>query len=164
MIWTIFQALTLVILGVCTSFGAWWMDTSSTFGPVSTGPVPSIFDVLLAVAVPLTAFYFLTLFELHKENHIFYQNIWKRAPFLIGTAGLVSFAALAVWQVAFNNFPDPWVVIVLYQYFLLLLFLWVFSLFFKRMKQNDTVTKAAELAATYSVWVVLVFLALFYVI
>lgn len=140
------------------------MDTSSTFGPASTGPVPSIFDVLLAVAVPLTAFYFLTLFELHKENHIFYRNIWKRGSFFIGLTGILSFAAFVVWRVVSSIFPDPWIVILLYQYFLLVLFLWVFSLFFKRLKQNDTVTKAAELAATYSVWVVLAFLALFYLI
>ncbi|SFP66051.1 hypothetical protein [Salibacterium halotolerans] len=162
MIWTIWQTLTLIILGVCTYFSVQFMIPPPETATGSSGPVLSVFDSLLAVTVPLTAFYFLILFELNKENHFFYRSIWKRAPFFIGIVGALSLIALFVLFFAFSWMPAFCVVILLYQYFLLIFFLWVFAVFFNRMKQNDTVTKAGEQAATYSVWGILVMFLLAY--
>ncbi|MGY4690875.1 hypothetical protein [Salibacterium sp. K-3] len=155
MLWTIYQVITLVVLAFCTYAASQMIGGFAASGLETAGPVNSLFDILLAVTIPITAFYFFILFELNKDNHIFYRRIWKRAPVLFGAAGILSLAGLFLLFFQDVLWGEKWAIILLYQYFLLLFYMFVFAVFFKRMKRIEPVTRAGELAATYSVWVVL---------
>ncbi|KMJ55813.1 hypothetical protein AB685_25280 [Bacillus sp. LL01] len=163
--WSTFQVL-IVANMILFMFMLERMVSSHTFQPPTAGggAVNTSFSTLLVYTIILLGLYLLFLFEAKKNRALFRHRAWLKMPQLTLLIALIAasiFILMATMGPLFN-----WVVqyrfllYILGVFFLLVTFLFVFSLIHKRRFQ----TRHVESSIHWSlIWTALVFMGTFFV-
>ncbi|WP_223701626.1 hypothetical protein [Sutcliffiella deserti] len=131
--WTLYQVLTLVLLSLLM-WGLEFISDKRAFQFQSAGwavVIPGYATVLI-IALVISCFFLIFLFEAKKEKSIFQNSAWRKMPVICLITGLFSvflFIAAGAFGPLFE-WVEQWrfLLYIFFVYFLLLLFLFIFSL------------------------------------
>ena len=161
--WSLFQLLTLTFI----IFIMWFLEyiTGNRTIQISSGEWTAVNSSLVPffiVALLMSCFYLLFLFEAKKEKSIFASKVWTNMPIIFITLGVLSSILFIIGGAMGPVFEwvQQWrfLVYIFLVYFLLLVFLFIFSIEHKKQGLKKPYEKSVHVS--YS-WTLVIFLVLF---
>lgn len=162
--WSIYQVLTISFIILFMWFLE-YINRNRTIQP-SAGEwtaVNSVYVTFLIIALVVTCFYFIFLFEAKKENSFLQRSVWNIMPkvtVMVGTFSIVLFLIGGTIG-PIMNWVEQWrsLLYVFLIYFLFLIFLFIFSFEHKQERLNQRSEKTVHISY---IWTIAVFFLLFF--
>lgn len=162
--WSIYQLLmvSLIILFM------WYLEyiNENRIVQPSSGEwaaVNSVYVTFLIIALVITGFYLIFLFEAKKENSFLQRPIWNVMPKVTVVVGVFSIVLFLVGGTIgpIMNWVEQWrsLLYVFLVYFLFLIFLFIFSFEHKRERRRQRSEKTVHVSY---VWTIALFFVLFF--
>lgn len=162
--WSLYQIL-MVFLIIVSMWLLEYTSENTSNQPVSEGwtAVNSAFDTFFIVALVVTFFYLIFLFEAKKEKSFLNHSIWSVMPKICIAIGILSVILFIIGGTMgpIMTWVEQWrsLLYVFLVYFLFLIFLFIFSLEHKKQRSSQQSEKTIH---TSYIWTLLLFFFLFF--
>ncbi|UCZ53484.1 hypothetical protein LGQ02_01395 [Bacillus shivajii] len=161
--WSILQistAFAIIAIMAVLEFQTGYRTMEPTTGQWT--PVYSAYVTFFIIALVISCFYFLFLFEAKKEKSLFSRKMWGNMPkkvLIVGALSAVLFIALGATGMVFE-WVEEWrfLLYIFLVYFLFLIYVFIFSFEHKMKKFAKPYEKTAFISY---IWTLLLFFILF---
>ncbi|WP_280771591.1 hypothetical protein [Salipaludibacillus daqingensis] len=164
--WSILQLLTVFVI----VFIMWFLENISqnrTTQPASGEwtAINSPYITFVVIALVVTCFYLIFMFQAKKENNLYQHRLWSMMPKLIGIVGFLSIVLFLIGGTIgpIMTWVEQWrsLIYVFLVYFLFLIFLFIFSFEHKRQRFRQQNEKTILISF---IWTLLLFFGVFFIL